>query len=91
MSFLKQDSCGQIGEMQMYFKMTDISGNPNSYNVSKSGSLGNEIQLIFDVNCIVLTVHLKERAEIIVDSKALTKLWRKRLKEMAGTWLCYTP
>lgn len=47
----------------MYFKVTDGFGNINSYNVSKSGSLGNLIQLIVDVNCIVHTIHLEERAK----------------------------
>lgn len=32
-------------------------------NVSKSGSLGNLIQLIVDVNCIVHTIHLEKRAK----------------------------
>lgn len=59
---LKWNSCVQIGEMLMYFKMADISGKSNSYNVSKSDSLGNLIQIILIVNHVVHTIHLKERA-----------------------------
>lgn len=45
----------------MYFKVTDGFANINSYNVIKSGSLGNLIQLIVDVNCIVHTILRKEQ------------------------------
>lgn len=63
---LKWNSCVLAGEILMYFKMADVSGNSNNYNVSKSDSLGNLIKIFFYVNHIVQSIHLEERAYVII-------------------------